>query len=235
MKDQLGCRVQRSADGKLLVLDGFLKKRFGAPPPPKGKTFGGTCLLANVVAIESAITGISERAIFNLLMPHLPSCDINGHKLHDLLSALDIEMGVMDVAIKSQQHIGKRGVFKKSTVERHCKRLNIEDSIDHVCAGRPVIVIVNSHMAGRFDAEALLHQDGIVGSPIIGSRVRHQEGFHSYVWFGLDTDGYALLRDSRDKYSFKGYLKVHIDILGPAVKISKGALLGYCMQTHECQ
>ncbi len=227
MIEHLGCKVLHSADKKLFLLDGFLKKRFGPPKPPPGKKFGGTCLLSNVIAVEAAISGLSERALFNEVMPHLPNCDISGHTLDQILGALDKVAYAMDIKLDPMS------TFTRCAIHRYCHRLHWKKAIQHVLSGRPVIAIVGHQMTKRFDLEANFHNDGIVATPIVGKNMRIVDaGYHSYVWFGIDDDGYAILRDSRHVYGFKGYLKVHGDVFFDAVRVSKGALLGYFVEAH---
>lgn len=214
MVTALAAHVAWNEDRTLAHLPALLERKFGLPYAKNG---GGTCLLSQVAYSVQAVTGLSARTISESLMKVLPAAGQNGWDLQQILRALRS-------SVRDKQH--------SYTIRTSVSVYNTMPAVyTAVMDGQPVILILPREACSAFEMEAYAYRDGTVdASPV---RATAANLYHSLLVIGVDAAGYLILRDSRSKYAFKGYLRVSLLPLEEALAAGRIRLLS--VNVYSCR
>jgi len=198
-------RVHFNTDSTVCVIADLMQKRFGIPH--RGNI--GLCLVSQVVFSVSVATGIKPSILAKHIHRYIESPKIseNGYTLDQILQTfvepIETPNGLRSLTL---------GVLEYETVQETC---------DAVLLGYPVIVIIARQASDVMEWEARSYNDGSVQATILRKAPKENPQYHSWLAMGIVTDedaDYLVLRDSRDEYAFKGYLKVRGQVLHDAIQ-----------------
>ena len=195
----LNASVYRNSDNTLGFISNLLQEEFGV-----NSNAEGTCLIAQVVYSICAVTGISPAVITEHIDEHVGRVvDEKGHTLDEIL-----------LTLKQPIHLQDGRVVLLDVKPRFFTAL--PEVIGSILDGVPVIFAIGSSATSAITNEALSYDDGEVVASVI--RPSTDGNFHALLGIGVDSVGYIILRENRHTYGFKGYLKVHVDVLEPGLK-----------------
>lgn len=184
-----------------MVIEPLLQQKFGIQNP----TMLGSCFIAQAAFSISACTGISACALSNHIMHFVgdtPGQCENGFTLEQILTTLKIPVRA---ARKTYQ-------LKVQPTVYH----TLVGLIDDVLLGQPVLMILERNACATIENEAYAYKDGrVLATAIRGvdPELVGQPQFHSLLVIGIDAAGYLIVRDTRHKYCYKGYLKISLEIV----------------------
>jgi hypothetical protein len=193
--------VHYNEDRSLMVIQPLLQQKFGIQNP----AMLGSCLVAQAAFSISACTGISEHTISKHIMHYVSrpqGLKENGFTLEQILRTLQIPLSVR----------GKNISLKVQPMVYH----TLVGLIDDVLLGQPVLMILERNACATIENEAYAYKDGrVLATAIRGvdPELVGQPQFHSLLVIGVDSAGYLIVRDTRHKYCYKGYLKIATEIV----------------------
>lgn len=187
---ELRAKVRFNSDSTLCYIESLLELEFGIRQ--RGRI--GQCLITQVVYTIASKTGIKPSILAQHFWQFANGGDARGFTLQEVLSVFD------GIPVETQHGPVwlRLGVIRLS---------NLEAIVDDLAHGHPIITLIGRASGDAIETEAIMYSDGIVDA----TAIRHygDAPIHSYLAIGLDVDGYVILRDSRHKYSFRGYLKLN--------------------------
>lgn len=183
--------VHYNADNSLAVIDSLLEHEFGVKTKAKG-----SCMIAQAVYSIWAQTGIPIMDLVKHIDKYTArKVDLFGHTIQEVLSAFH-------APIKS----GKGYVLiNVEAFQYHC----VEGVADAILTGTPVIFVFPSSSIEVMSNEAAAYCDGEVQATVI--RGAHEIRFHALLCIGMVKDKFPffIMRESRNEYGYKGYMKVN--------------------------
>lgn len=197
--------ISKNETQSLVFMPSLLQKKFGI----SFRKNQGRCLLAQVAfAVAAQLPFIKPSRIVTHVdkwCDHFlnRTIDSDGHTLQEILASFNVPVNIGD----------GRGLHIDLRLKRHTL---LDGAINDVLLGQPVMVIFDRHVCSALEDEANRYKDGEVHSTVI----RHGRSnlYHCMMIVGLDVSGYLILRDIRDVYGFRGYLKVATHILADGFK-----------------
>lgn len=186
-------------DRTLMVIPNLVETNFGIQRPRSRSKWIGTCLIAQVSFTISSITGLKPMVLSKHILHHLGSeGDANGFTLEEILEAFETP-----VLTRQGPVWLTLGVTVYNTVN---------GMIEAVLSGFPVITIVPREVGDVLENEAALYGDGQSFAAVI--RPAREGRYHSYLAIGFEVKNdlspvdFVIVRDSRNEYCFKGYMKI---------------------------
>lgn len=193
-------QVDSNETRSLMFMPSLVQKKFGI-------TFRkdqGRCLLAQIAySIEAQLPFVKASRIVTHVDKWCKAflrrpIDMNGHTMQEILASFNVPVNIGE---GRSLHIDLR--MKRHTL--------FDDAVHSVISGQPVMVIVDRDVCTALESEAVTYKDGEVRATVI--RPSRSGRYHCLLAIGLDVSGYTILRDIREKYAFKGYLKVASHVL----------------------
>lgn len=186
-------------NGPLTILPQYVQKEFGVPRLGLAVEHGGMmCLFSNVAFALSFFRGKSVKKTAKKVAKCLDR--------QALLNSDDGGVTLGDLA---------RAIRNAYNIEMYAERIKLEDVGNRISQGIPVLSIAGGGDFHRLDyGNGFVKEAEVQAASSVLSRARDGGYLHSFTTIGVDRDDHLLiLRDSRDNYSFKGYMKVPMSYL----------------------
>lgn len=196
--------VHFNADNTLMIIPNLVEKTFGIQKPKSTTRWIGTCLVAQVAFTIASITGLKPMAISK-----------------HILKNIGVRGGACGFTIEEILRTFELPVLTRQGPVWLALGLSVYDTLDSmtdaILNGHPVITVMAREVGDVLENEAKAYGDGCAFATCI--RPASEGRYHSYLAIGYEvktadshTD-FVILRDSRDEYCHKGYLKLGAGIL----------------------
>lgn len=186
-------------DRTLMVIPNLVETNFGIQRPRSRSKWIGTCLIAQVSFTISSITGLKPMVLSKHILRQLGhEGDANGFTLEEILEAFETPV------------LTRQGLVWLTLGVTVYK--NVKCMIAAVLNGFPVITIIPREVCDVLENEAMAYGDGQTFSVAI--RPAREDQYHSYLAIGFEVKNnlspaeFVIVRDSRNEYCFKGYMKI---------------------------
>jgi len=190
----LRARVHFNASASLCVMPDLVEERFGLPR--RGNV--GTCLPMQVASSIAACTGYKRTQLGAHILKNIGvRGKFAGWTLEQVLKTFELPL------------LTKNGPvwFRLAVTEYQ----SVNQVVEATTLGYPVLMIIGRNACDVLENEAVSYKDGCAMAGVI--RPADQGFYHSYLAIGCDTEKYVIVRDTRDEYCYKGYLKIKSRIL----------------------
>lgn len=196
--------VHFNADSTLMVIPNLVEKTFGIQRPRKRTNWIGTCLVAQVSFTISAIIGLKPMIISRHILQNIGrSAGEDGFTIEEILETFDSPIQTRSGSIRL-----KLGLSAYD---------GIDSMAEAILFGHPVLMIIPREVSVLLENEGNTYGDGCsYATPI---RPASEGQYHSYLGIGYEVKSdkyptdFIILRDTRDLYAYKGYMKLGVNVL----------------------
>jgi hypothetical protein len=189
--------VHTNNNGQLTILSEFIKKEFGIV---LHHNFRGGCLIAQVIFIVNALTGIKLESLAATARNRWWRVPYLGLTLDEIFDTIGRKYGIQ---LYAKRH---------TNINSALKAMKDGKCVLAMTCGEDGILFGSGwqHIGNQYIKTGVLSRSDV----LMSNGWKKASVYHSYLLVGYDEgEGSIIFRDTRNKYSFNGYGKIiHKDL-----------------------